>query len=115
MYADTMTKSMRAALGEMERRRVLQKAYNREHGITPETIVKDIDDVLSSIYEQDYVTVPVVKEPEETFRTQEELDAHVATLETEMRGAAANLEFERAAGLRDRIRSLRQRDLGLAN
>ena len=114
MYADKTTNSMRTALGEMERRRHLQAAYNREHGITPASIVKEIDDVLSSIYEQDYVTVPLVKEPVETFRTQEELDARVATLETDMRAAAANLEFERATTLRDEIRLLRQRDLGLA-
>ena len=113
MYADTVTDSMRKALGEMERRRQLQEAYNREHGITPASIVKGIDDVLSSVYDQDYVTVPLVKEPVETFRTQKELAAHLATLETEMRGAASNLEFERAATLRDRIRTLRQRDLGL--
>ena len=113
MYADTVTDSMRKALGEMERRRQLQEAYNREHGITPASIVKGIDDVLSSVYDQDYVTVPLVKEPLETFRTQKELAAHLATLETEMRGAASNLEFERAATLRDRIRTLRQRDLGL--
>jgi excinuclease ABC subunit B len=114
MYADAVTDSMRAALDEMDRRRRLQREYNREHGITPASIVKEIDDVLSSVYERDYVTVPLVKEPQETFRTQEELDAHAATLETEMRSAAANLEFERAAALRDRIKALRERELGVA-
>ena len=113
MYADRVTDSMRAALAEMGRRRQLQEAYNLEHGITPASIVKDIDGVLSSVYERDYVTVPLVKEPQETFRTREELEAHTAGLETEMRQAAANLEFERAAELRDRVKELKQRELGV--
>ena len=113
MYADRVTNSMRAALAEMGRRRQLQEAYNLEHGITPASIVKDIDDVLSSVYERDYVTVPLVKEPQETFRTRAELEAHTAELETEMRQAAANLEFERAAELRDRVKELKQRELGV--
>ena len=113
MYADTTTNSMRVALDEMGRRRQLQEAYNREHRITPASIVKGIDDVLSSIYEQDYVTVPLVKEARETFRTHRELEARAAILETEMHAAAANLEFERAATLRDRIKALRQQELGL--
>ena len=113
MYADRVTNSMRAALAEMGRRRQLQEAYNLEHGITPASIVKDIDDVLSSVYERDYVTVPLVKEPQETFRTRAELEAHTAELETEMRQAAANLEFERAAQLRDRVKELKQRELGV--
>ena len=114
MYADATTDSMRVALEEMERRRGLQEAYNTRHGITPASIVKDMDDVLSSIYERDYAAVPRVREAGETFRTRAELDAHLATLEAEMRAAAANLDFERAATLRDRIRDLRRRDLGLA-
>ena len=113
MYADRVTNSMRAALAEMGRRRQLQEAYNLEHGITPASIVKDIDDVLSSVYERDYVPVPLVKEPQETFRTRAELEAHTAELETEMRQAAANLEFERAAQLRDRVKELKQRQLGV--
>ena len=114
MYADATTDSMRVALEEMERRRGLQQAYNSSHGITPASIVKDMDDVLSSVYERDYAAVPQVRETGETFRTRAELDAHVAGIEAEMRAAAANLEFERAATLRDRVRDLRRRDLGLA-
>ena len=106
MYADVETKSMRAALNEMHRRRIRQEAYNREHDITPASIIKAIDDVLSSVYERDYVTVPVVREAEEEFATQAELDAHLRSLEADMRAAAANLEFERAAALRDKIRAL---------
>ena len=107
MYADVETKSMRAALDEMQRRRSRQEAYNLQHHITPASIVKEIDDVLSSVYERDYVTVPVVREAEEEFATQAELDAHLRSLEADMRAAAANLEFERAAALRDKIRTLR--------
>ena len=114
MYADVFTDSMRTALGEMDRRRRLQEDYNCRHGITPASIVKDIDNVLTSIYERDYAEVPLVRERGEVFRTREERTAHVAALEGDMHAAAANLEFERAASLRDRIRVLRQQDLGLA-
>ena len=114
MYADTVTQSMRSAIDETDRRRSLQAAYNREHGITPTSIVKDIDEVFSSVYERDYVTISAVKDEREVFRTQAELDAHLAALEADMRAAAANLEFEKAAVLRDRVRSLRTQDLGLA-
>lgn len=107
MYADVVTKSMQTALDEMQRRRVLQEAFNREHGLTPESIVKGIDGVLSGVDERDYVTVPVTHKGEETFVSQSELDAHLRTLETEMREAAANFEFERAAALRDKIRAFR--------
>ena len=115
MYADRVTDSMRAALGEMSRRRERQEAYNREHGITPESIVKEIDDLLSSPYERDYVTVPLAKEVSPVFRTRQDLLDHIAGLEREMREAAENLEFERAAGLRDQVKTLRARDLGLAD
>ncbi len=115
MYADTVTASMRQAIDETERRRQIQEAYNQEHGITPASIVKDIDDVMSSVYERDYVTIPVARDEEvEQFRTQAELDARIATLEAEMKAAAANLEFEKAAAVRDRLKALRARDLGLA-
>jgi excinuclease ABC subunit B len=111
MYADAMTQSMKYAIGETDRRRAIQEAYNREHGITPASIVKSIDEVLSSVYERDYVTVAV--DERDVFRTQAELDSHVAGLRTQMKAAAANLEFEKAASLRDRIKQLRGRDLGL--
>jgi excinuclease ABC subunit B len=108
LYANTMTDSMRHAISETDRRRGLQEAYNVDHGITPASIVKNIDDVLSSVYERDYVTVPVSPRDErDQFRTRAELDAFIATLEGEMKDAAANLEFERAAAVRDRLRRLR--------
>ena len=114
MYADAMTRSMTVALGEMDRRRSRQRDYNEEHGITPASIVKEIDDVLSSIYERDYVTVPVVKEDTEEFSSRAELHERIAALEREMRDAAANLEFERAASMRDRVKKLREHHLGVA-
>jgi excinuclease ABC subunit B len=114
MYADAMTDSMRSAIAETDRRRALQAAYNAEHGITPESVVREIDDVLSSVYERDYSTPPAAPAPREVFRTQAELDAEIARVEREMKTAAADLDFERAATLRDRLKVLRTRELGLA-
>jgi excinuclease ABC subunit B len=106
MYADVVTDSMRRAIMETGRRRTIQQAYNEEHGITPQSIVKHIDDVMASVYERDYVTPPA--EPgAERFRTQAELDAYVKGLQDSMRTAATNLDFERAASLRDEIKRLR--------
>jgi excinuclease ABC subunit B len=113
MYADRETDSMRSAIAETGRRRVLQQAYNQEHDITPQSIVKQIDEVMSSVYERDYLTPPVAAEGAERFRTQAELDAHLARLQADMRAAAANLDFEKAASLRDEIKRLRDPGLGL--
>src|SRR5436309_38503 len=114
MYADTMTDSMRTAIGETERRRTLQAAYNAEHGITPQSIVKQIDDVMSSIYERDYLTPAVAHERSERFRTQAEIDAHIRMLQEQMKAAAANLDFEKAAAIRDDIKRLRHPELDLS-
>jgi excinuclease ABC subunit B len=111
MYADVMTDSMKAAINETERRRARQRAYNEEHGITPTSIIKSIEDVLSSVYERDYGAAPAVKDARPVFRTQAELEAHIAGLEKDMKAAAANLDFERAASLRDLVRSLKTREL----
>jgi excinuclease ABC subunit B len=113
MYADTMTASMRSAISETDRRRARQEEYNREHGITPQSIVKRIDEVMSSVYERDYLTPAIAREGAERFRTQAELDAHIAGLQEQMRAAAANLDFEKAAALRDDVKRLRQPDLVL--
>jgi excinuclease ABC subunit B len=113
MYADKITASMRAAMSETERRRSRQAAYNEEHGITPTSIVKAIDDVLSSVYDRDYSTVIDPRERGAVFRTHAELEAHLRTLDEQMKAAAANLDFEKAASLRDQIKQLRTRDLGL--
>jgi excinuclease ABC subunit B len=112
MYADVVTDSMRLAINETERRRAAQEAYNLEHGITPASIIKNIDDVLSSVYERDYLVVPTVHEPQEQFHSQQELDAFIADLQRQMKAAAANLEFEKAAVLRDRVKQLKTRELG---
>jgi excinuclease ABC subunit B len=114
MYADAVTDSMRRAIAETDRRRQMQEAYNEEHGITPASIVKAIDDEMMSVYNRDYVTVPVGREPDEEFRTHAELEAHVAHLTGQMKDAARNLEFEKAATLRDKIKTLRTRELGFA-
>jgi excinuclease ABC subunit B len=114
MYADRMTDSMRRAISETDRRRAIQVAYNEEHGITPASIIKSIDEVMSSVYERDYVTVPTSADEAGKFKTQAELDVHVSGLQQQMKAAAANLEFEKAATIRDRIRQLKSRELGLA-
>jgi excinuclease ABC subunit B len=108
LYADKVTDSMRHAMHETDRRRTVQEAYNVEHGITPASIIKDIDGVMSSVYERDYLTVPATADGRQTFHSQGDLDRKIAELETGMRAAAANLEFERAAGLRDELRKLRE-------
>ena len=113
MYADTVTDSMRQCLSETERRRAIQGAYNEAHGITPMSIVKAIDDVRSSVEERDYAAVPSLAE-RPRFKTHGERVAYLAKLDGEMKKAAADLDFERAARLRDEIRSLRVADLGLA-
>lgn len=110
LYADKMTKSMTEALGETNRRREKQQAYNVTHGITPETIKKTITDILGSVYESDHLTVDIQDTPHLVGKS---LKAHLADLERRMRDAAANLEFEQAAKLRDEIRRLEAKDLGL--
>src|SRR5688572_29291549 len=113
MYADKMTDSMRTAINETERRRTRQQEYNAEHGITPTSIVKAIDDVLGSVYDRDYSSVTDPRDLRPAFRSHQELEAHITTLDEQMKAAAANLDFEKAASIRDQIRALRTRDLGL--
>ena len=111
LYADTMTDSMRRAMDETERRRAIQQAYNEEHHITPESIVRPLEMSLARIVEADYGD-DVVQEAEgmPEFKSQEELDAYIAKLENEMREAAKRFEFEKAAKLRDTIRELRTKE-----
>jgi excinuclease ABC subunit B len=110
LYADKMTDSMKRAVGETERRRAIQEEYNREHGITPQTIIKSIESTLVTAYEADYFKVPLELESMDDY-TAANIEATIARLEHEMRAAAKNLEFERAAELRDRVKYLREREL----
>ncbi|MBN1828944.1 MAG: excinuclease ABC subunit UvrB [Deltaproteobacteria bacterium] len=105
MYADRITDSMRRCIDETARRRDIQRLFNERNGITPETIKKSITDVLASIYEADYVTVPV-SERLAGYGGEENPTATIKRLEEEMKEAAQKLDFERAAGLRDEIRAL---------
>ncbi|EFH12010.1 excinuclease ABC subunit UvrB [Pseudoroseomonas cervicalis] len=116
LYADRMTDSLKRALEETDRRRAKQQAYNAEHGITPQTIRRQISDVLQSVYEQDYVTVaPTAAEADGPAEfVGKDLRASIAELERKMRAAAADLEFETAARLRDEIKRLENLELGLA-
>ncbi len=107
-YANTITDSMRKAIAETERRRKIQEAYNKTHNITPETIKKGIDNILTSIYEADYCEVGLVKEQEVEYKSKEELEKEIERLRKEMFAAAEALEFERAAALRDKIKELEE-------
>ncbi len=111
MYADTVTDSMRSCIDETVRRRKLQSEFNREHGITPQTVQKGLRSILESIEEHDYVTVPKVAEAEEDYVPPEKIPGMVKKLRKEMLAAAKDLAFEKAAELRDRIRKLQDMEL----
>jgi excinuclease ABC subunit B len=110
LYADRMTDSMKRAIEETERRRAIQEVFNRENGITPQTIVKPIESTLITASEADYFKVPTEVEDIEDY-SPANIEATIARLEVEMRGAAKRFEFERAAELRDRIKVLKEREL----
>jgi len=113
LYADRVTDSMKRAIDETRRRRALQEVYNREHGITPQTIIKPIESTLISASEADYFKVPLNLDEFEEY-TRDNIDATIIRLEAEMRAHAKRFEFERAAELRDRIKYLRERELQMA-
>jgi excinuclease ABC subunit B len=112
LYADVMTESMRKAIDETTRRRAKQTAYNVENGITPISISKSVDMQLAAILEADYMTVPTEDYELENISTEAELHHAIEQMENQMREAAKKFEFERAAAMRDRIKALKQRDLG---
>jgi excinuclease ABC subunit B len=112
LYADHMTDSMRQAIGETDRRRAKQEAYNTLHNITPQSIIKSVDMQLARIVEADYLPVPADEFLISDISTEAQLAQAIVQLEIQMREAAKNFEFERAAALRDRARALKQRDMG---
>jgi excinuclease ABC subunit B len=112
LYADVITDSMRKAMDETARRRATQTAYNAHNNITPLSINKLVDMQLAGILEADYMTVPTEDYALENIKTEAQLHAAIEQMENQMREAARKFEFERAASLRDRIRGLKQRDLG---
>ncbi len=111
MYADTLTRSMKKAVDETNRRRKLQKEFNRKHGITPETIKKSIQDIMGSVYEADYYTVSAAEEVGGEYVAKDEIPKRAKKLRKEMMAAAKELEFERAAELRDEIEKLEELEL----
>jgi excinuclease ABC subunit B len=112
LYADTRTGSMEGAISETNRRRAKQVRYNQENDITPETIIKPVDMALASIVEADYVTVPS-EVMEEELASADQLEELIVRLEGQMREAAKKFEFEKAAQLRDRIKALKEKEVGI--
>ena len=110
LYADKITDSMRQAMGETDRRRAVQRAYNEEHGIVPQSIVSRSDMSLAKILQAEYADLAEEAEEMPEFASQEELDAYIAKLESDMREAAKKFEFEKAAKLRDTIKELRTKE-----
>ena len=113
LYADKVTDSMRRAIGETERRRIVQEAYNVEHGITPQTIVKSIESTLVTAYEADYFKIPLDLDAIDEY-SPKKIKETIIGFESEMRQAAKSMQFEKAAELRDRIKYLREREMQLA-
>lgn len=111
LYADRMTDSIRSTVAETERRRVAQEKYNLKHGITPTSIIKSTTDVLSSIYEADYVTVPMAAEEVAEYGSVDQIEDRIEALKAEMKQAARELDFEKAATLRDKIKALKEYEL----
>ncbi len=115
MYADRVTDSMKKAIDETNRRRRIQEEYNRANHITPVSITKGIPERLYEISEVDYYTVPVIKEELEEYIPESRLSSILKSLEKEMKEAAKRLDFERAAELRDKIKMLKERGMGIKN
>ncbi len=115
LYADNITGSMQRAMDETSRRREKQEAYNLEHGITPASVKKNITDILNSVYEQDHVRADISGFAEEGAMMGNNLTAHLEHLQKQMRDAAADLDFEKAARMRDEIKRLREMELAISD
>ena len=115
LYADGVTDSMKRAIGETNRRRRLQARFNEAHGITPQTIVKAIGTPLIDAYEADYLTVPLAAEKAAEYVALDDIPGKIQNLRKQMRKAAEQLDFEKAATLRDQIKLLEEQELGLKN
>ncbi len=113
LYADTITDSMKKAIAETARRREIQQEYNRTNNITPQSITKQIDEVLTSIYERDYLDYSRISEEKDIYLSPQKRKQRMDELEKLMKEAAKNLEFERAARLRDELKKLKKRELEL--
>ena len=113
MYADVVTHSMSKAIEETRRRREIQQEYNQQNGITPQTILKPVDDSFLQMTQLDYSQVSLVAEEIEEYSSAEEIRAEMTQLETQMRAAAERFEFEKAAEYRDKIKRLKEIDLQL--
>ena len=111
LYADTLTESMRLAIAETDRRRGIQQDYNLRHGITPQSIRKRIDEVMSSVYERDYLDYTRVAEDKDIYLSPQKRKELLDQMDREMKAAAKALEFEKAARIRDEIRNLKKREL----
>jgi excinuclease ABC subunit B len=111
LYADRITASMKRAMEESNRRREIQMAFNRANDITPTSIRKNIRDVLGSVYEADYVSLPLAAEDEAPYLTADEIEERIKTLMSRMKEAAGRLDFEEAARLRDQIKGLEKREM----
>jgi excinuclease ABC subunit B len=114
LYADKMTGSMDQAILETNRRRKIQETYNQKHRITPQTVKKAVRNILASIYEADYLTIPAVSDVEEEYVSLKEIPAMIQKLKKEMKETASRLEFERAAEIRDKIQRLEEMELKMA-
>ncbi len=115
LYADVMTESIKKAIAETNRRRQIQQEYNKKNNITPQSIIKRIDEVLTSIYERDYFDYSRISEDKDIYLSPQERKQQIEKLENSMRSAAKNLEFEKAAKFRDEVKKLKLKELEIVS
>ena len=115
LYADTITRSMKQAILETERRRKIQEEYNQSHNITPQSITKNIDEVLTSVYEKDYFDYSRISKEKDIYLSPEKRKKRMDELEKLMNKSAKNLEFEKAAKYRDELKALKKGELDIVS